>query len=162
MLTSYFEEIRKSTPAPVSYVNGKRFDDSEDKSGLVIAPEDNHFCGSFDPEPAKFETDIDGKEGNIYHLRHIEATVIGEFVVFNHLFKTGGAVYKINKKGNTLVTYQYAACSIFGLSGSKLIAIEQDRHIDVLCPEEWENFVAVLMSKNIADEKVAMATKAHD
>ena len=103
MLTSYFEEMKKST---VSYVNGKRFDDSEDKSGLVIAPEDNHFCGSFDPKPAKFETDIDGKEGNIYHLRHIEATVIGEFVVFNHLFKTGGAVYKINKKGNTLETYR--------------------------------------------------------
>ena len=159
MLTSYFEEMKKT---PVSYVNGKRFDDSEDKSGLVIAPEDNHFCGSFDPKPAKFETDIDGKEGNIYHLRHIEATVIGEFVVFNHLFKTGGAVYKINKKGNTLVTYQYAACSIFGLSGSKPIAIEQDDRIQVDNKEEWETYVAVLASKNIADEKVAMAAKAHD
>lgn len=160
MLNCYFEKMKKSTP--VSYVNGKRFDDSEDQSGLVIAPEDNHFYGWFDLEPAKFETDIDGKEGNIYHLRHIEATVIGEFVVFNHLSKTGGAVYKINKKGNTLVTYQYAAASIFGLSGSKPIAIEQDRHIDVLCPEEWEDFVAILTSYNIADEKVAMAAKAHD
>ena len=122
-------------------------------------------------EPAEFSVEAPfGSGPKLYTMRHVEALVAENYVIFVHfehtslrprgiapekqeLGKISGAVYKLNEASNRLTNYQFAAASIFGLDNAKPICTETGGICIARDNAEYEDFLCTMTAIGYIDEE---------
>ena len=172
-----FEILKRavSLNADSEFVKGKTLEGEYNSFGKMVVFENNGLSGAgihpSTTEPAEFSVEAPfGSDPKLYSMRHVEALVIENYVIFVHfehtplrprgiapekqgLGKISGAVYKLNEASNKLTNYQFTAASIFGLDNAKPICVETDGICIARDNAEYEDFLCTMTAIGYIDEE---------